>query len=141
MTEHSSFAQENYKYVPHCSQYLFLVYRVWRNKVSHQKAMTGVGSRGNLRVSRNTLFRPWWGLINFSPEAKTHLFHTSLSTMMDDTQQHILLLELFYSLCLSFIWYCFICDNSYDIYTYTTDMFKRNKMWLWYPGNLETRWK
>ena len=78
MTEHSSFAQENYEYVPHCSQYLFLVYRVWRSKVSHQKAVTGVGSRGNMRVQEilNSDHDEVW--LTFSPEAKTHLFHISL---------------------------------------------------------------
>lgn len=116
MTEHSSFAQENYECVPYCSQYLFLVYRVWRSKASHQKAVTGVGSRGNLRVSRNTLFRPWWGLINLFPRSQnTSVPHFSPHYDGGHTAAHFAFGTLLFSLPLLYlILFSLICDNSYD---------------------------
>lgn len=98
----------------------FLIYRMWRSKISNQKAVIGVESRDNRRVARNIQFRLWWGLVNilFPRIQITSPFSTLLSLIWCRTHSSTFwFLSLLFSLPLLYlIQFPLVCDSSYGSY-------------------------
>lgn len=90
----------------------FLIYRMWRSKISNQKAVIGVESRDNWRAARNVHPFRLWGLVNILfPRIQTiSPFSTLLSLIWNRTHSSTFWFWNSYSLCFSFT------DNSLLLY-------------------------